>query len=111
MKNNYIPEKYGKKIWSRRTEKNLDLIAKSNFPYTIGNNGEVLLFRFDSLKVDFYPSTGNWKERGNKKLSGGASRFLNWLKRTLEQNFGAGYKIRFMNIDSSIMRLSKRRNR
>lgn len=51
-------------------------IDASGIPYD--DKGEALLFRFSTVKADFYPSTGRWRSN-NKTMRGGAQAFLKWL--------------------------------
>jgi hypothetical protein len=60
---------------------NLDVLRTCGIPYSIVNNGETVLFRERGKpKVDFYPSTGRWRNVGPKArtFGGGAMQFLEW---------------------------------
>lgn len=59
---------------------NRALIEASGIPYD--DRGEALLFRFSTVKADFYPSTGRWRS-DNKTYRGGGKSFLNWLQKRL----------------------------
>ena len=64
-------------------KKNLEILRESGIPFT--DKGETLLFRQEGKpKVDFYPSTGRWKVKG-EFMRGGAKSFLRWYRR---QNTG-----------------------
>lgn len=62
-----------------RTE-NMEAIEASGLKHRSVNGGETLLFRDNGLCVDFFPSTGRWREpRENRTYRGGAQAFLRWL--------------------------------
>jgi hypothetical protein len=45
---------------------------------------ETLLFRLCGIRVDFYPSTGRWREPDHTKTyRGGAKAFLPWLRKAV----------------------------
>lgn len=56
---------------------NRKIIDESGIAFV--DKGETLLFR-NIIKADFYPSTGRWRSN-NKTYSGGAQKFLDWLKK------------------------------
>jgi len=60
---------------------NLALIQQSGLKFRVTNNGECLVFReHGKPKVDFYPSSGRWRDVGTSKRNyrGGAGAFLTW---------------------------------
>lgn len=62
-------------------QRNTVLICASGLNFRTTNNGECLVFRERyKPKVDFYPSSGRWREVGLSKRNykGGAEAFLNW---------------------------------
>lgn len=64
-------------------KENREAIEKSGIPFT--DRGEALLFRFSTVRADFYPSTGRWRAQ-NKTLKGGAAAFLFWLTARLPKS-------------------------
>lgn len=62
---------------------NTQIIVSSGLTYQSKNHGENLLFRNPGKpKVDFFPSTGRWREvTQNKNYSGGAEAFLSWYRK------------------------------
>lgn len=66
-------------------KENRELIQKSGIPFT--DRGEALLFRFSTVKADFYPSTGRWRAH-SKTFKGGAKAFLGWLVNRLPMRPG-----------------------
>ena len=62
--------------------KNSAVLKKCGLDYRIANGGEAFLFRLPNRPpVDFYPSTGRWRNvDGGKRptMSGGAIKFLVW---------------------------------
>jgi len=79
----------GRFLTQRRKERHADWHAKnmailkgSGLQYRVTNGGETVLFRSGGLCVDFYPSTGRWREpRENRTYRGGAQAFLRWVER------------------------------
>ena len=60
---------------------NLAMVQQSGLKFRVTNNGECLVFREPGKpKVDFYPSSGRWRDVGLSKrnYSGGAEAFLQW---------------------------------
>jgi len=60
---------------------NLALIQQSGLKFRVTNNGECLVFRERGKpSVDFYPSSGRWRDVGPSKrnYNGGAEAFLRW---------------------------------
>lgn len=69
---------------ARWHKENRALIEASGIPYD--DRGEALLFRFSTVRADFYPSTRRWREitgQGYKTRGGGGQAFLNWLEKRL----------------------------
>lgn len=63
--------------WRR---KNMLIIQESAIPHRSANGGETLLFRDNGMCVDFFPSTGRWREpRENRTYRGGVQAFLRWV--------------------------------
>lgn len=61
-------------------EQNTKILEESGLQFRSCNNGETLLFK-EPKQAEFFPSTGRWKAHNPKRvLSGGAKRFLEWLK-------------------------------
>ena len=59
---------------------NRQTLLESKIPYS--DRGEALLFREKGMpQVDFYPSTGRWREIGKRAVSGGAIKFLKWYRK------------------------------
>lgn len=59
---------------------NTETINKSGIPYRLAG-GQTMLFREPGKpRVDFYPSTGRWRVNGQRAVSGGARKFLDWYK-------------------------------
>jgi hypothetical protein len=56
--------------------------------FQVRNNGECLIFRETGYpKVDFYPSTGQWRIPGKKKTyGGGAESFIEWYEKQKNKN-------------------------
>jgi hypothetical protein len=62
-------------------EENTKAIFASGLSFKLTNNGECFVFREKGkAKVDFYPSSGRWRDVGPSKrnYSGGAQKFLDW---------------------------------
>ena len=62
-------------------DENMDVLRTSHLDFKVTNNGETILFREKGKpKVDFYPSTGRWRNVGPnaRTFSGGAMKFLDW---------------------------------
>lgn len=71
--------------WNRINTK---AIKKSGIPYL--DRGETFCFREEGKpKVDFYPSTGRWREVGTSErkptLRGGAKAFLGWYRKQIRE--------------------------
>lgn len=65
-------------------DENTDAIRTSKIPYRAANNGETLIFREPGKpKVDFYPSTGRWRNvsTNGRTMGGGAMTFLDWYSK------------------------------
>lgn len=61
-------------------ETNMKVLRDSEIPFRETNGGETILFREDGVCIDFYPSTGRWREpRKNKTYRGGASALLRFM--------------------------------
>lgn len=66
---------------AEQKRENTRLIFASGLSFRSTNNGECLVFREKGKpKVDFYPSSGRWRDVGSSKrnYSGGAQKFLDW---------------------------------
>lgn len=66
---------------ANQKEENTKAIAASGLKFKSTNSGECLCFREPGKpKVDFYPSSGRWRDVGVSKrnYSGGAQKFLDW---------------------------------
>lgn len=66
---------------AEQKQENTRIICASGLNFRPTNNWECLIFRERyKPKVDFYPSTGRWREVGPSKrnYSGGAQKFLEW---------------------------------
>lgn len=58
---------------------NMQLLEKSGLKYRSVSGGQTLLFREPNKpKIDFYPSTGRWRVAGQRAVSGGAKKFIDW---------------------------------
>ena len=65
----------------QQKETNTAIIRRSGLTFRLTNNGECLVFREQSKPtVDFYPSSGRWRDVGPSKrnYTGGARAFLAW---------------------------------
>ena len=62
--------------------------AQKFFAYTVRNSGETLCFRIPGKpRVDFYPSTGRWRNLETKIMHrGGGVAFLNWYHKQVMAN-------------------------
>ncbi len=62
--------------------KNMKALTASRIPFKETNGGESILFRDPGKpKVDFYPSTGRWRDVSNNKThSGGGAKFIAWYQ-------------------------------
>lgn len=61
---------------------NLAILSSSGIKFGATNNGECLVFRLvDYPQVDFYPSTGRWRDiKSGRTYNGGAKLFISWYK-------------------------------
>ena len=66
---------------ANQKQENTTAIANSGLNFRTTNNGECLVFRERGKpQVDFYPSSGRWRDVGPSKrnYNGGAEAFLTW---------------------------------
>lgn len=65
---------------------NTAVIQSSGRPFTRGGGYNLVFVIPGKITVDFYPSTGRWLVRGERKAyRGGAEAFLSWLKKQEEK--------------------------
>ena len=58
---------------------NTDILVKSGLKYKIASY-ECYLFRGEKISVDFYPSTGRWKDnKTGRMFKGGSHNLIGWL--------------------------------
>ena len=58
---------------------NTDILVKSRLKYIIASY-ECYLFRDDKISIDFYPSTGRWKDnKTGRMFKGGSHNLIGWL--------------------------------
>jgi len=61
-------------------QKNTQILLDTDYEFKATNNGENLVFREKGKpRVDFYPSTGRWRDVDTKRtFRGGPRTFLKW---------------------------------
>ena len=63
-------------------EKNVGLLKESGLNYRVASRESIIFRDEDKPKVDFYPSTGRWRDVGtNRTYRGGAKAFIIWYKK------------------------------
>ncbi len=66
---------------NKQRAKNTELIRASGLEFSIMNAGEHIVIPSRGLKptIDFWPSSGRWRQRGvDQTFNGGAKSLLNW---------------------------------
>ena len=67
---------------SDRRYENMATLRSSGLNWKSDAAGECFMLRGGPIDVDFYPSSGRWRSKGdNKTKSGGAAAMLAWLER------------------------------
>jgi hypothetical protein len=69
---------------AEQKRENTRIVCASGLNFRSTNSGECLVFRERwKPKVDFYPSSGRWRDVGPSKrnYSGGAQKFLDWYEK------------------------------
>ena len=60
-------------------EQSTNLLVKNEIPFECKNNGNHLIIE-SNPKIDFYPSTGLWRVRGENKNHRGVRSLLKYLR-------------------------------